>query len=187
MNKIRLIALASICLPLVAAAEELTPDETFRSVFDPFIGEDWLFHIEMYGPDGNVTFSGVDIRRFQYGVGGVFLIENVYRPDDEAHIGIQLIGLNGQVGTIHLSTFFPWKPTALANVTGHFSDAGGVEGTSAAELPDGSVINGRFSCEWLDGRWTCESYVVNPDGSERINDRNYYCRRSDADCAAGTE
>lgn len=187
MKKTCLLALASLSLPGFTSAEEITPDVTFRSVFDPFIGDDWLFHIEMYGPDGNVTFSGVDVRRFQYGVGGAFLIENVYRPEDEAHIGIQLIGLDRQNGTIHLSTFFPWKPTALARVSGSITDAGGVEGTSAAEMPDGSVINGRFSCQWLESRWTCESFVVNPDGSERISDRNHYCRRSEPDCTSESE
>ena len=170
-----------------AFAQNVSPDEIFRSVFDPFIGDDWLFHIEMYDADGQVTFSGVDLRRFQYGVAGAFLIENVYRPEDEAHIGLQLVGLDRQSGAIHLSTFFPWKPTALASVTARFSDESGVEGTSAAEMPDGSAIYGRFSCKWLERRWTCESFVVQPDGSERISDRNYYCRRSEPTCTAKFE
>ena len=187
MNKTCPAAIVMLATMSGASAQSVTPDEVFRSVFDPFIGDDWLFHIEMYGADGQVTFSGVDLRRFQYGVGGAFLIENVHRLEDEAHIGLQLVGLDRESGTIHLSTFFPWKPTALASVTGRFSGDSGVEGTSAAEMPDGSVIKGRFSCRWHERRWTCESFVAQSDGSERISDRNYYCRRSDPTCTTRIE
>ena len=181
--------LFSTLVPLILAAGAASaqsppssPDEQFRSAFDRFVGEDWLFYIELFGADGEVTFSGVDIRRFEYGIGGVFLIENVYRMEDEAHIGIQLIGLDRQAGTVHLSTFFPWQPTALAEVTGRFTESGGISGQSKARLLDGTEVNGRFACEWLDGRWTCSSHIIEPDGTERIADRNYYCRRSDPDC-----
>ena len=183
MTRIFLVPLALSIASSVAFAEELTTDEMFRSVFDRFIGDEWLFHIEMYDAEGNVSFSGVDVRRFEYGIGGAFLIENVYRPEDDAHIGIQLIGLDRQSGTIHLSTFFPWQATALADVSGRFTDSGGVEGRSAATLPDGTKINGRFSCEWQDDRWACESFLKSPDGGERRGDRNFYCRRSAPDCS----
>ena len=182
--------LIAILAPLLAAASPVnaetpsaSPDEQFRSAFDRFVGEDWLFYIELFGADGELTFSGVDIRRFEYGIGGAFLIENVYRMEDEAHIGIQLIGLDRQAGTIHLSTFFPWQSTALADVTGSFTESGGVSGGSRARLADGTEINGRFSCDWIDERWTCSSHVIEPDGTQRIADRNYYCRRSEPDCS----
>ena len=182
MNRLTLLPLAMLAFAYSAIAQDTSADEAFHSVFDRFVGEEWLFHIEMYDADGNVSFSGVDVRRFQFGVGGTFLIENVYRTEDDAHIGIQLIGLNRQNGTIHLSTFFPWQATALAEVSGRFTGTDGIEGESSATLPDGTQLAGRFACQWLDGRWTCESFIKLPDGSERRGDRNFYCRRSDPDC-----
>ena len=164
------------------ADDSVSAQDQFHTTFDRFIGEDWLFHIELFDAEENLTFKGVDIRRFEFGVGGTFVIENVYRMEDEAHIGIQLIGFNRQAGSIHLSTFFPWQATALADTEARFID-GGVEGTSHALLPDGSEVNARFACSWINDRWTCESRVINPDGSERLGDRNYYCRRSDPGCS----
>ena len=182
MTRIFLVPLTLLIASSTAIGEQSPADERFRSVFDPFVGDEWLFHIEMYDAEGNVSFAGVDVRRFEYGVGGTFLIESVFRPEDDAHIGIQLIGLDRQAGTIHLSTFFPWQATALADVSGRFTDSGGVEGKSTATLPDGTSISGRFACEWQDDRWTCESFVKTPGGGERRGDRNYYCRRSAPDC-----
>ena len=182
--RMTLAVLILILLPAAVpeAAEATSPDERFRWTFDRFVGEDWLFHIELYDAAGEVTFSGTDVRRFRYGIGGVFLIENVYRLEDEVHVGLQLIGLDRQAGTIHLSTFFQWQPTALADVVGRFTEAGGIEGTSTAELPDGTAVSERFQCEWVDDRWTCSSFVIEADGAERLSNRNYYCRRSDPDC-----
>ncbi len=178
-----LIVAALFATETPGTTQPASPDDRFHATFDRFIGEDWLFFIDLYDADGNVTYSSVDIRRFEYGIGGAFLIEDAYRMEDEVHLGIQLIGLDKQAGNIHLSTFFQWQPTALAEVSGQFTESGGVQGRSSARLPDGTNVNERFECEWLDDRWTCASYRIEADGSESISNRNYYCRRSDPECS----
>ena len=180
-----IVFLFALAFPIAFADSEegaISADQQFHSTFDRLVGEDWLFHIDLIDAAGEVIYSSVDVRRFEYGIGGAFLIENAYRLEDGVHAGIQLIGLNRQDRTIHLSTFFQWKATALADVVAHFSETGGVKGTSTAMLPDGSLVKERFECEWVDDRWTCASFRIEEDGSERISNRNYYCRRSDPDC-----
>ncbi len=120
--RVNVLLLLAFVFPIAFAEPEqdaVSADQQFHSTFDRLVGEDWLFHIELINADGEVTYSSVDVRRFEYGIGGAFLIENAYRLEDGAHAGIQLIGLNRRDRTLHLSTFFQWKPTALAEVVAH--------------------------------------------------------------------
>ena len=173
----RLIAVGILSLGLahthIVSAQETTPSEqAFRDFFATFVASEWDYHTRMTGPDGETRYETTDIRTYRFGMRNRFVIEDVYASDDGGDrilSGVQLIGLDAESGTLHISQFWPWQPTLLGDVTARIEAAGGgrpgIVGVARPAGQDHPTYN--FECEFQsDDVFRCVTEAT-PETGER--------------------
>lgn len=157
--------------------------ERFHEFFEQFMDSEWSYHTRMTGPDGEVVYEGEDLRTYTFGIRKRFAIENVYQEQDDGtrtHVALSLIGVDQNTGELRLSSFWPWQPTALGEVSiemRHGSDGVALIGKGKPAGVDYPRI--AFECRFETADlYRCETETISEDGTRYRSNVETFERRA---------